>query len=105
MRPPNRGGRVLDVRSGNSGRTGSRFSSAGRGRGRGRGGQFRDEGPPAAIEEIGTFLHACEGEIVCKSTNKKIPYFNGAIYLQNKTQVCRNVSIWRELTFSLGWQN
>ena len=52
MRPPNRGGRVLDVRSGNSGRTGSRFSSAGRGRGRGRGrgGQFRDEGPPAAIE-------------------------------------------------------
>ena len=88
MRPPNRGGRVLDVRSGNSGRTGSRFSSAGRGRGRGRGGQFRDEGPPAAIEgtlscrvfsrdstpltEIGTFLHACEGEIVCKSTNKKV---------------------------------
>lgn len=35
---------------------------------------------------MGTFLHACEGEIVCESINTKIPYFNAPIYLQNKVQ-------------------
>ena len=34
--------------------------------------------------ELGTYVHACEGEIVCESTNVKIPYFNAPIYLQNK---------------------
>jgi H/ACA ribonucleoprotein complex subunit 1 len=33
---------------------------------------------------MGTFLHACEGEIVCESVNTKIPYFNAPIYLENK---------------------
>jgi hypothetical protein len=36
--------------------------------------------------EMGTFLHACEGEIVCESINTKIPYFNAPIYLQNKVR-------------------
>lgn len=38
--------------------------------------------------EMGSFMHACEGEIVCESINPKIPYFNAPIYLENK--VCRH---------------
>jgi H/ACA ribonucleoprotein complex subunit 1 len=37
--------------------------------------------------EMGSFLHACEGELVCESINTKIPYFNAPIYLQNKTAI------------------
>lgn len=36
---------------------------------------------------MGTFMHACEGEIICESINSKIPYFNAPIYLQNKTAI------------------
>ena len=36
--------------------------------------------------EMGSFLHACEGEIVCESINTKIPYFNAPIYLENKVR-------------------
>ncbi|CAG8763362.1 7699_t:CDS:2, partial [Cetraspora pellucida] len=36
---------------------------------------------------MGTFLHACEGDMVCLSTNKKIPYFNATIYLENKQSI------------------
>ncbi|KAH8891672.1 Gar1-domain-containing protein, partial [Thozetella sp. PMI_491] len=58
------------------------------GRGGGRGGfQQRDFGPPATVVELGTFIHACEGEMVCKSTNIKVPHFNAPIYLENKTSV------------------
>jgi len=32
-------------------------------------------------------MHACEGEMVCNSTNVKIPYFNAPIYLENKTPI------------------
>jgi hypothetical protein len=41
-------------------------------------------GPPAAVLEIGKFMHACEGEMVVESTNPKIPHFNAPIYLENK---------------------
>lgn len=34
-------------------------------------------------------MHACEGDLVCKSVNEKIPYFNAPIYLENKTQIGR----------------
>lgn len=37
--------------------------------------------------EMGTFVHACEGEMVCESINTKIPYFNAPIYLENKTSI------------------
>lgn len=37
--------------------------------------------------EMGSFLHATEGEMVCESINVKIPYFNAPIYLENKTAV------------------
>lgn len=32
-------------------------------------------------------MHACEGEMVCTSTNAKVPKFNAPIYLENKTSV------------------
>lgn len=54
----------------------------------GRGGfQQRDFGPPAQILELGSFMHACEGEMVCESTNPKVPHFNAQIFLENKTAV------------------
>lgn len=34
--------------------------------------------------EMGTFVHACESEMVCESTNAKVPYFNAPIYTENK---------------------
>ncbi|KAH8592236.1 Gar1/Naf1 RNA binding region-domain-containing protein [Bisporella sp. PMI_857] len=69
----------------NSGGFGSRGGRGGGGFG-GRGG-FQQSGPPDTVLEMGTFLHACEGEIVCESINTKIPYFNAPIYLQNKTSI------------------
>lgn len=35
---------------------------------------------------MGSFIHACEGEIVCESINTKIPYFNAPIFLENKVR-------------------
>lgn len=46
-----------------------------------------DNGPPAQILELGHFLHPSEADLVCQSTNPKIPYFNAPIYLSNKTQI------------------
>lgn len=54
----------------------------------GRGGyQQRDFGPPAEVLEMGKFMHACEGEMVCESINTKVPHFNAPIYLENKTSI------------------
>lgn len=45
-------------------------------------------GPPASVVEMGAFVHACEGEMVCKSVNAaKIPQFNAFVFLENKTNV------------------
>ncbi|KAH8904593.1 Gar1-domain-containing protein [Coniochaeta sp. PMI_546] len=57
--------------------------------GRGGGGGYgqRDFGPPATVLEMGQFIHACEGEMVCESINPKIPHFNAPIYLENKTSI------------------
>ncbi|OAP58976.1 H/ACA ribonucleoprotein complex subunit 1 [Fonsecaea erecta] len=53
-----------------------------------RGGfQPQSFGPPAQVFEMGTFMHATEGEMVCESVNAKIPYFNAPIYLENKTTI------------------
>ncbi|GAB7361382.1 hypothetical protein MBLNU230_g1437t1 [Neophaeotheca triangularis] len=57
------------------------------GRGGGRGGFQTSYGPPDTVHEMGTFLHATEGELVCSSINPKIPYFNAPIYLENKTSI------------------
>jgi H/ACA ribonucleoprotein complex subunit 1 len=32
-------------------------------------------------------MSACEGELVCKATNPKIPFFNAPIYTENKQQI------------------
>ncbi|KAF9914368.1 H/ACA snoRNP pseudouridylase subunit [Lobosporangium transversale] len=61
-------------------------SARGGGRG-GFGGGAPSFGPPESVLEMGQFTHACEGEMVCKSTNSKIPYFNAPIYLENKSQI------------------
>lgn len=38
--------------------------------------------------EMGTFVHAVEGEMLCSSTMlDKVPYFNAPIYLQNKSVI------------------
>ncbi|KAF9954910.1 H/ACA snoRNP pseudouridylase subunit [Mortierella alpina] len=62
------------------------FGGGSRG-GRGGFGGAPSFGPPESVTEIGQFMHACEGEMVCKSTNVKIPYFNAPIYLENKSQI------------------
>ncbi|KAF1797708.1 small nucleolar RNP protein [Mucor lusitanicus] len=60
----------------------------GRGGGRGGfGGGGFNQGPPAEVVPMGAFVHACEGEMVCKSINPKIPYFNAPIFLENKSQI------------------
>ena len=48
---------------------------------------------------MGSFLHAAEGEIVCESTNTKIPYFNAPIYLENKVSCCQRRGWILRLTF------
>ncbi|ORX91837.1 Gar1-domain-containing protein [Basidiobolus meristosporus CBS 931.73] len=64
------------------------FSRGGRGGSRGgRGGFSGPMGPPDQVLEMGSFMHDCEGDMVCKSINTKIPYFNAPIYLENKTQI------------------
>ncbi|KAK0724754.1 Gar1/Naf1 RNA binding region-domain-containing protein [Lasiosphaeris hirsuta] len=64
------------------------FGGGGGRGGGGRGGyQQRDFGPPDTVLEMGTFIHACEGEMVCESINPKIPHFNAPIYLENKTSI------------------
>jgi hypothetical protein len=70
----------------------------------GRGGFQQSYGPPAQVlgecnrvmrrvslligSEMGTFMHATEGEMVCESINAKIPFFNAPIYLENKVRRC-----------------
>ncbi|GAB5588452.1 H/ACA snoRNP pseudouridylase subunit [Umbelopsis nana] len=75
-------------RGGRGGRGGARggFRGGSRGGRGGFGGGFQ-QGPPDEIVPMGSFMHACEGEIVCKSINPKIPYFNAPIFIENKTQI------------------
>jgi len=53
----------------------------------GRGGFSVNAGPPESVLEMGIVMHSCEGEIVCQSSNPKIPYFNAPVYLENKSVV------------------
>ncbi|KAK3074530.1 H/ACA snoRNP pseudouridylase subunit [Teratosphaeriaceae sp. CCFEE 6253] len=82
------GGRGGDrgARGGGGFRGGDRGGFRGGARG-GRGGFQQSYGPPDQVLEMGNFLHATEGEMVCSSINVKIPYFNAPIYLENKTPV------------------
>lgn len=75
------------------GRGGGRGGFTPRGGGRGGfggggGGGYGDRNAvPDQVFEMGSFMHSCETEMVCESTNAKIPYFNAPIYLENKTPV------------------
>merc|ERR1712127_965217 len=57
--------------------------SGGKGKGKGR----VEEGPPDSVLVMGEFMHPCEGDLIIKSTNEKVPYFNAPIFLENITQV------------------
>lgn len=46
-----------------------------------------DYGPPEFVVELGQFIHACEGEMVYRCTNEKVPYFNAPVFLENKTAI------------------
>ncbi|KAF0689543.1 hypothetical protein As57867_018982, partial [Aphanomyces stellatus] len=79
-------------RGGGRGFSGGHGGGGGRGGGRGFGGRGGgrggfEEGPPATVVELGTFMHACEDEMVYKSTSDKVPYFNAGVYLENKTKI------------------
>lgn len=68
------------------------FGSFGHGgRRENRGGSNRsggyDLGPPEQLTEVGYFTHTCEDDIVCHNTSGKIPYFNAAIFFENKEQI------------------
>lgn len=39
------------------------------------------------ISELGSVMHICEDDLVCKANNEKIPYFNAPVFLENKQQV------------------
>ncbi|KAJ4462014.1 putative H/ACA ribonucleoprotein complex subunit 1 [Paratrimastix pyriformis] len=81
MRPmPSRGG----PRGGFRGGRGGGFRG---GRGGGFGRDQQSYGPPAEIIEMGAFSHECEGDLVCKATTDKVPYFNAFIFLENKSQI------------------
>ncbi|KAI5478594.1 snoRNP protein, H/ACA ribonucleoprotein complex subunit 1, GAR1 [Pseudohyphozyma bogoriensis] len=67
--------------------TGGRGGFSGRGGRGGFGGGYND-GPPDEVVEIGTFMHAVEGEMLCQSTlPSKVPYFNAPIYLPTKAAI------------------
>ena len=65
----------------------------GKGRGAGRGGGGRGfgnrapEGPPERVEAVGSVMHSCEGDIVCKLTHTMVPYFNASIFVDKDTRV------------------
>lgn len=79
----------MSFRGGRGGGSRGGFGGRGGGRGGGFGGRsFAPAGPPDTVLEMGSFTHACEGDMVCKSLNpEKVPYFNAPIYLENKSQV------------------
>ena len=40
-----------------------------------------------STSEVGSFVHPCEEDLVCKGNIEKVPYFNAPIYLESKTQI------------------
>ena len=77
-----RGGGGGGFRGGDRGRGGFRGGRGGRGGGRGG----YDQGPPERVVPLGTFSHACQEDLVVKSSIQDVPYFNAPIYLENITQ-------------------
>ena len=77
---------------GGSSGTPAKFGGKGKGKGKGgkgkgKGGFGREEETPEYVVELGEFMHPCESDMVCKSTNEKIPYFNAGAYLEDKQRI------------------
>ena len=55
---------------------------------------------------VGEFVHSCEGDLVCKSSSEKVPYFNAPIYLENKSQVGKVDEIFGQISSHVSsmWQ-
>ncbi|KAI8987864.1 Gar1/Naf1 RNA binding region-domain-containing protein [Mycotypha africana] len=90
-----RGGRG----GGRGGNIFSELSSWAIGRNIGRSGGFQ-QGPPSEVVAVGSFISACEGEMVCKLDNPKVPFFNAPIYLKDKTMIGKLDEILGSLTDS-----
>lgn len=103
-------------------RGGGNFRGSSRG-GRGGRGGFGNRpqtplGPPQRISgrpkekrnficpvEAGELKHTCEGELICKFTHidpSLVPYFNGRIFLENKTEIGKIDEIFGPLTDMVG---
>lgn len=69
-------------RGGGGSRGGPPGGRGGRGGFRGGRGGFggAPAGPPEFVQEMGSFIHAVESEMLCSSTDPKhVPYFNAPI--------------------------
>lgn len=76
----------MSFRGGRGGSFGGGSSQRGGRGGFGGGNRYQDAGSDE-IMPLGTFMHASEGDMFCKSVNEKIPYFNAPVFLENKTQI------------------
>ena len=74
--PPSRGALRLCTGKGKGGFGGGRGfgGSGGKGKGKGR----VEEGPPDSVLVMGEFMHPCEGALIVKSTNEKVPSAPGS---------------------------
>ena len=52
----------------------------------------------SAAAELGSFEHACEGELVCQNTQPDIPHFNAPVYFENMTEIGKVDEIFGSLT-------
>ena len=76
----------MSFRGGRGGSFGGSSRGGSRG-GFGGGNRYQDAQGSDEVMQLGTFMHASEGDMFCKSINEKIPYFNAPVYLENKTQI------------------
>lgn len=43
----------------------------------------------ADLQPMGAFVRDCEGDMICRGINEKVPYFNAPIYLENHNVIGR----------------
>ena len=83
------------------GAPGGRGGGGFRGRGGGRGGRGGfDQGPPERVVPLGIFTHACQEDLVVRSSIEDVPYFNAPIYLENIEQVLKPLGFASSTAFS-----
>jgi H/ACA ribonucleoprotein complex subunit 1 len=85
-----RGGDRGGFRGGDRGGSRGGFRGGDRGGFRGGRGGFGggfQQGPPAAVVEVATFSHACEGDIIAFVESNRVPLLARSIYTQSKQLV------------------